>query len=443
MTYPEYRISRLGRIARRTLLPLCMLWLCTLTSHGQQSLRLPRLQAPAFLEAAAGLDDSDSGQLIEAAFFFSSASAEREAAARLRLEALLAQAAGLSGSHPDPYQRGEAVMQLLHQQVLRLYHEPTSNLDAALLEGRYNCVSSSILFFLLARAAGLDVSGVLTTDHSFCVVRLSPDRLVDAETTNPFGWDPGSRKDFADSQGQAAGYRYVPPGNYSQRHTVNGRALVTLIAQNNATLFERRQQWTQALELMIDAWTWYPEDSLYTVLSGRLGNYVAALANSQQWSTALGFLGAFGDRYPIGPELAELISITRQGWLNGYIRQAELEDALAAIDHEPDLDAGLREEMIGFVYNRAADLASRGKDWLAAWRLLRQGVERYPENRLLSRLEVQAATNWSYSVHNEFARLFNARDYSTARAVLEAALAIDPGNRLLTDNLRRLQAEGR
>ncbi|HAP43196.1 MAG: hypothetical protein A2087_12090 [Spirochaetes bacterium GWD1_61_31] len=391
---------------------------------------------PAISHLAAS-DTSSLTELTAAAFLLSGHDSVSALAAERILEALLAEAALLAIAIQDPYQRGEAVMQLLHDKALKAYHEPTTTLSAALLEGRYNCVSASVLFLLLSRAAGLDSFGVITTDHSFCTVRLAPDRFVDAETTNRFGWDPGSHKEFADNQGGGVGYRYVPPGDYAERQTVPDRVLVGLIAQNRITLLERSQRWPEAFELMVDLHAWQSDAASLSSLADRAGNYAGSLANGRRWGQAAAFLAAFAAAYPTTAKLDGLLAMVRYGQLTEYLPGADLADGQAAIvaGHEAGwLEAADVDELIAYLYSRVAEATARDRQWQAAWELLQAGLARWPDNDRLVELERQAGQNWAYGVHNRFATLFNAGRYAEARAILESALTLAPANRLLQDD---------
>ena len=108
--------------------------------------------------------------LLEAAILFSDPGEARAAATRQAVTLAIAEAARLAETHDTAYKLGEAILALTHERFFSRYVESESGLDAAVLEGRYNCVSSSALYLILARAAGLNASGVITKDHSFCKI---------------------------------------------------------------------------------------------------------------------------------------------------------------------------------------------------------------------------------------------------------------------------------
>jgi tetratricopeptide (TPR) repeat protein len=104
---------------------------------------------------------------------------------------------------------------------------------------------------ILAMSAGLDVSGVMTRDHAFAAAHLGGGD-VDVETTNPYGFDPGSRKEFHDQFGKLTGFAYVPSRNYRDRAAISPIELVSLILSNRIAELESRSRFAEAAPLAVD-----------------------------------------------------------------------------------------------------------------------------------------------------------------------------------------------
>jgi hypothetical protein len=393
---------------------------------------------------AALLDAEGSGPtLLAAALHFSGANSLRAEATRRALEPALAEARALASAHEDEYALGEALLSLAHERFLKRYVELESTLDAAVLDGRYNCVSSSVLYLLLAREAGLRPLGIVTTDHSFVALALDDGRLIDVETTNRHGFDPGSKKEFLDSFGRTTGYAYVPPSDYKRRSQVSDRHLVGLIALNRATLAERRADQLGALALAVDAHAYMDDETSRQYLGDRAHNVAATLLNAKRWDEALRFLGRVTEYY--GP-LADLDSLGMQA------RLALLADNVSALGRDEALAelerayrAGVvsdseRVEFILAIVSRAADELRRREGWLAAWTALAEAAGDYPAIAQLKGLAATARSNWVADTHNRFAAHFNARRYNEAEAVLKAGLAIAPEERLFIDDERALKS---
>jgi tetratricopeptide (TPR) repeat protein len=95
-----------------------------------------------------------------------------------------------------PKERGQTLLAALHPSrttetpLLREYAMNATTLIDVIETGRYNCVSATLVFMLLGRRSGLDVSGVLLPSHARAAVRLGGTR-VPVEATHAHGFDPG------------------------------------------------------------------------------------------------------------------------------------------------------------------------------------------------------------------------------------------------------------
>jgi tetratricopeptide (TPR) repeat protein len=104
--------------------------------------------------------------------------------------------------------RARAVHEFLHSRWLRTFHETATTLDAAFDAGRFNCISSVILFRCLATKFGLQAHGVEVPGHAYAVVDTEMGALV-VQTTCPawfavLGDDAMRRAALRQTLGEAA-----------------------------------------------------------------------------------------------------------------------------------------------------------------------------------------------------------------------------------------------
>lgn len=118
--------------------------------------------------------------------------AAAEARALAAFDAALGKAEAEAGAKSRDWERGQAVFQVLHRDVLKSnpaapfdgYAADESRIGEALRAGRYNCLSSAYLFALLAEGAGLrDVRVVFTRSHAFAEFSAEG-TTVEVETTD-------------------------------------------------------------------------------------------------------------------------------------------------------------------------------------------------------------------------------------------------------------------
>ncbi len=153
----------------------------------------------------------------------------------------------------SPEERGRAVLKLLYRDCLKTYSLNQTKTDTALETGLYNCVSSALLYMAVAKACGLDVRGQKTSQHAFCSIYVPGAKdgqlkKIDVETTNPYGFNPGSRESI-ENEANIKKYYVVPKKYYSNRLEVSDLVFSGLIAGNICSESIRKGDYNRALPL--------------------------------------------------------------------------------------------------------------------------------------------------------------------------------------------------
>jgi tetratricopeptide (TPR) repeat protein len=379
-------------------------------------------------------------------------------------------------------QRGEYILEFMHRRFLQSYAERQTRLDVLTDGGRFNCVSSAVLYAVLARAASLDIRGVITRDHAFITLDAG-DELIDIETTNSFGFDPGSRREFHDRFGRTTGFAYVPARSYRERQDLSILELVSVILSNRIAEAELSGRFYESPGLALDRAALLsqrqPLDSPFFTdpeqdIKTRLMNYGAYLVRQGREEDALAWEDA---AFRLAPDTglwdefaftclnnllvksiragntaaARLLLDENQRRLSGenYARldllvcdaemvelstaasgPEETEEALAALALS-NLENARRTELREFVILTEGNRAASDGDWPAAIAWLEDALRRFgPSARISNALRVYRS-NRAADLHNGFADLYNKRDYEAAREWIQRALAEFPDNRQL------------
>jgi hypothetical protein len=348
------------------------------------------LSDPGFAELGALNEPMSVSNLERAALLASGLAPERAASYESRLAALFEGLRADVGQVAESVAKGEAILTFLHKRAFRTYGENATTLDGILDAGMFNCVSSAVLYMLAARELGLETEGVRTSDHAFCALIVG-NRKIDVETTNPYGFDPGNRKEFKDSFGRATGYAYVAPGGYGDRRVIGDRALIGLILSNRASMLERARRFEEATKLGSDYDELCRDADSRAFLVDRICNLVADLESRRDFAGAEAAAKAAADAFPLEPGIASLAETAS--------------------------------------YNRAAALAQSG-DWAGAFEMasaLREGPAGAvaAEEKLLSELAADALANLaqSYARSGDFAGGRRAIAERASRAGTAAAVA--------------------
>jgi hypothetical protein len=157
----------------------------------------------------------------------------------------------------------------------------------------------------------------MTRDHAFASLKAGGE-TIDVETTNPYGFDPGNRKEFHDQFGALTGFAYVPVRNYRDRAAISSIELISLILSNRITELELHGHFAEAVPLAIDraallAGKNYNDKSSPTPdsvnpapffedpqkdLMNRIFNYGASLLKAGKEDDCLGWAAYASQKYP-------------------------------------------------------------------------------------------------------------------------------------------------
>lgn len=113
---------------------------------------------------------------------------------------------------------------------------------------RYDCVSASIMYSILLTRNNVKFTPVETTDHVLVKVDLS-DKSVDVETTNYYGFDPGTKKEFKANFSKTTGFTYVNAQKYHLRRDIDTKQMFSLVLQNRISLLTQKKKYMEATEL--------------------------------------------------------------------------------------------------------------------------------------------------------------------------------------------------
>ena len=269
---------------------------------------------PLFTVKTAGTSYT-ADQVFEVSLLFSECQRESDDWKRSwkKFEAIKKKAASAEMMQLTEEERGRAILKYLYSEYLKSYSLNQTKIDAALDTGLYNCVSSALLYMAAAKAAGLDVRGQRTTQHAFCSIYVpyGPEagskagqlKKIDVETTNPYGFNPGSKEEI-EHESQIKKYYVVPKKYYSNRSEVSDGVFTGLIAGNLTSDYIKTGEYDKALPLGAARWEAVKSEPAKSVAGVRnefdilAANYVNLLPESAAaYSEILDWFSDFIDRW--------------------------------------------------------------------------------------------------------------------------------------------------
>ncbi len=471
------RIS-IGRAGHRRFLCL-LLCLFMITGTMAPAADLPGLAPDPAIREMARSEELSFAELAELSLRVSGVDGADIHSSLRRLEQIHSRLQARLADEQDLYHKGKRLLTLLHQEMLSVYDENQSRMDVLLTEGRHNCVSSGVLYMIMATGLGLEVQGVIVPDHVFVSV-MTPQGRVDVETTTEYGFDPGTVRNFTDAFREMTGFRYLPPGDYEKREITGKKRYLGLIYQNRIALLQRQDDHRAAAALAVDRYILDPKSR--EGLVGLLRNYINVLAGKKRYAKALTIIDQGIKRFGLREEMSDVASAITVNAVLSHIEEGSYDTAsrlLADYAHlvqaakvsdlntlllmkemQADEDKELFTRFMEKV-DRAVDsdrLTPEDAEELYVRlyagemnRLLRQGNLREPlfllraadeglkENRKFQQLLETARKNGVVHYHNAAVSLMAETRFQEALEVVEEGLVHIPGSATLENDRRRLQ----
>jgi tetratricopeptide (TPR) repeat protein len=397
-----------------------------------------------------------------------------------QLDRIYGQISGSIGTGQTDRKKAEQTLYQLYAGVLLQYSETQTLVNTALASGVYNCVSSDILFMYMMKREGIPVTAVETPLHAFCTVNADG-RNIDVETTNPYGFDPGVKKELPSGSSPGKKYVTVPAKNYINRRNVDDRRIIALIYNNRMSVLQKQKKDYETAGLAVDAMklqnnspqslsTFFQciyniavdytdagndEDGLaltaqaeslfgdsplyHTYASAAVGTILNRYMKRNDYTGSLAVLEKYRTQLD-DSDYRDMYSGTLVNSLNYAVSTVPFDEALSRItDNKSVLPEKQYINLVVFAYsNEASKIAGTGA-WLDAASLLEQGLREFPDAGALSRQRSIYRRNYAAGIHNKAASLYNAGDREGALNVVRQGLKLVNDSSILQNDLKRLQ----
>jgi tetratricopeptide (TPR) repeat protein len=315
--------------------------------------------------------------------------------------------------------------------------------------GRYNCLSSAMLFAVLARGFGLPVRAVVVPTHVFIEIGASGGKVIEVETTSATGFDWVHDERFykleAAGWSGRRGLRPVTLEEYRHRSIVEPYRLMA-IGLSNTHEGESDEDRARANELaaLVD-----PDDP--EALKNRIQSYdneAVALFKSKAWRTMSRLFDSVAPALADAaarsrdPKTLELVSWANWNRANALMIVGRAGEAVALADAGLDrLDPGwqdaskLKANYLNVLDDRLGELLAK-EDYPAALEVVSKHKDACRADKICAGNIGIVYGNWS--VHHQ-----NAGDWQSARQVLQQCVAELPAESRCREALTDLESRHR
>ena len=393
-------------------------------------------------------------------------------------------------------ERGRAILKLIYQDYLKTYNFNQTKINVALQEGVYNCVSSALLYMAVAKAAGLDVRGQKTSEHAFCTVYIPGSKAgqvqkIDVETTNPYGFNPGS-KEAIENEDKIQGYYIVPKKYYSNRQEVSDRIFTGLIAQNICAAYILQDDYEKAVPLGAARYELVRLEQSKSVSQVRrdfdviASNYVNVECESAQaFLPILDWFTLFIDRWQMTDYLqknmdnafnnlmvycfneknyelaaeayekdkvyltknqdAKTADLLTDILVTSKISDEPAETQIAVIEqllNETEFEPDQEKRVLIYLENAWLSILNTcmtERTYGTGYQKACDALERLPDSTKIKKMQKSFYDNCIAIIHNNFAKQANAGYFDDARKILEAGMQVFPDDKTLKNDLVTLE----
>lgn len=274
--------------------------------------------------------------------------------------------------------KARQLLKHLHRTVMKAgYQEKQTDLSRLLDTGRFNCVSSAVLFGIVGQRLGMDVRGIEVPDHAFAIV-YDGSRSADVETTTPNGYNPARSRAVLEAFTRQTGFSYIPGSNASRRRETSLPGLVALIYYNHGVRHTRAEQYEAAVNAYYRALSLDP--GLVSAVKNTLavlGKWAAVRADRGEFESARALLTT---ALSLAPDDYRLRHNRRVIWNQQIAAVAASQDfdqlvVLTDQAHREDPKGGFDRAQGRLFIDRARQLVGTGQ-WQPALQVLSDGHQR-------------------------------------------------------------------
>ena len=394
-------------------------------------------------------------------------------------------------------ERGDAILKFLYQGTLLEYNEDQSKVSTIFESGYYNCVSSALLYMATAKAAGLEVKGQKTPLHAFCSVYIKDEKTgkkhrIDVETTNPYGFNPGSKGTVETEQNMTM-YYFVPKSNYSDRQEVSDKIFTGLIANNLRIDYLDVNDYSSAIPLMCAFYNLIKDEKSYAQQQirddfyGILCNYLyyrsvdLSLYSASEYAEIVYWFASFIERWgknnvmqmnmdssfinllvlcyeendynlandiykKLKPfisssQLPEAEEIVTELFLSATLDDIEPQDKITIINELLDstsITKDQRKRFLTELENAWIDILTErmnNYEFRDGYADSIKAESQIPKSSVLKQIKQLFYTNCIVEIHNNFVTQFNKGNYQEARKILEQGIIDFPKDETLKQDL--------
>lgn len=353
----------------------------------------------------------------------------------------------------DEWHRGYELNRAMHRvfsgaesSELGSYSLDQAHVTGIFTTGKYNCLSSALLYAVLARGFAIPVRGVLVPTHAFVELGAVGGKVLEVETTSNtgFDWVHDERfyKEGAAKWSSSRGLRPVTLADYQHREILEPYRFVAraMLDGRAGETDEDRARLAELAALVA------PEDA--DVQKAAIATYITEandLFDRKAWRTMAQLFDTVGPTIAsLGAKMTDPDVVQHLSWTHWYHAHALViagrpDEAIAIMDQNlghldpkwPDYDK-LRKNYLAVLMDHLLGLM-HDKNYASAIKLITPRFE-------VCKSDAECADNLGIIYRNQAIEHENGGHYKAARAALKECVALLPNVKACADALEDLES---
>lgn len=334
-------------------------------------------------------------------------------------------------------EQGEMILREMHARLMSGgYVEEQSSLATLFESKKFNCVSSTVLYYIVCARLGLKLEllefpGSLFTIGHVMPVFVDSERPIDVETTNVDGFD--IRRKIAEGGGYSLSIM-----NINDAKKIDGRGLLRCVYGNRIAECDEAGRWFDSLKLKAMALAVNSESkSCQTSFIGGFTNWTISLNEAQRMRDSIEVLKVALDIAPEDYGLTKELEFTLAKTADTLI-ESDQDEKVSLLFRQgrsalPTMDAG-RKQVEAYIL--AAQKRIKPSNYSDSIEVLNRGfsVGDIDVKKEIGRVRAEYYCAWSQE-------LVAAKSYAAAATILDKALKNNPDDAVLLGGLTYMTQE--
>lgn len=166
-------------------------------------------------------------------------------------------------------QKARVIFDFMHSNILKTYGEFNNSMDVLLKTGKFNCLSSTILYSIFLEEFGLKFKAIALPTHVFTLL-YADDREIDVENTTPYGFDIRTNEKAQEAFRKLTGFIYTRSPDKIQ--LIDKKGLLAALYANFSFVDAKNKNYTSSFQNALKAYAIFPEIKL--VASNTMAAYI-------------------------------------------------------------------------------------------------------------------------------------------------------------------------